>query len=245
MNFVDKDLPKVIWLFLPVAVFILPYASQAFGENTGLYLYKEGGWIEVSTVIFLVVAIIFGAALLKAKNFPDHGWFWWWIVLLVLGSVYFAGEEISWGQHIFGWQTPQVWLGVNDQYETNLHNTSPLFDQVPRTLLSTAVLIGGVLVPLYRIITGNSPERQSVHYWLWPTRACLPVALFSLLVSWHEKMYGVLNVEIPAVLDIKAGEAKEGLLALFIMIYVLSIWYRNRFYRVATNLNNRRSASPR
>ncbi len=228
MSFADKDtdLPKIIWLFLPIVVFVLPYASRVVGKSW--YLYGERGWIEVSTVIFLVVAIIFGATLLKAKNFPDHGRFRWWIILLILGSIYFAGEEVSWGQHVFGWQTPQSWLDINDQYETNLHNTSPLFDQVPRALLSVAVLIGGVLVPLYHVITVSPSDRQSIRYWLWPTYVCLPAASFALLVGWHEKMYGFLNVEIPAVLDIKAGETKESLLALFIMIYVLSIWYRNR-----------------
>ena len=79
----------------------------------------------------------------------------------------------------------------------NLHNTSPLFDQVPRTLLSIAALVGGILAPLYFFFTKRQPDRSSLHHWLWPTYVCLPAALLSLVVSWHEKIYKILDVEIP------------------------------------------------
>ena len=36
-------------------------------------------------------------------------------------------EEVSWGQRLFGWQTPAALAEVNVQHETNLHN---LFNQV-------------------------------------------------------------------------------------------------------------------
>ncbi len=223
-----KDLHKFIWLIIPTVIFLIPYISRIVSENAYLYMYMESGWVEVSTVIFLITSIIFSVMLLNTNKFSNYKWFRWWIILLIFGCVYFAGEEISWGQHIFGWETPKGWSDINDQSETNLHNTSPLFDQIPRALLTIAALVGGVLVPLYRFITKNFPNQQSINYWLWPTYVCLPVALFSLLVSWHEKIYESLNIEIPAVLDIRSGEVKESLLALFIMIYVLSIWYRNR-----------------
>lgn len=223
-----KDLHKLIWLIFPTVILFIPYISRIVSENAYLFMYMESGWIEVSTVIFLIVAIIFSVLFLKAHNFSNYNWFRWCIVLLIFGCIYFAGEEISWGQHIYGWETPESWSAINDQSETNLHNTSPLFDQIPRTLLSIAALVGGVLVPLYRFITKNFPNQHSINFWLWPTYVCLPTALFSQLVSWHEKFYKVLNIEIPVALDIRAGEVKESLLALFILIYVLSIWYRNR-----------------
>ena len=229
-----KDLHKLIWLVLPIAVFVIPYLSRFGGKNADLYLYMENGWIEVSTVIFLIIAIALGALFLKSHNFSNYNWLRRWFILLILGCIYFAGEEMSWGQHIFGWETPRGWLGINDQSETNLHNTSPLFDQIPRNLLSVAALIGGILVPFYRIFTKNFPVPQSVHFWLWPTHVCIPAALFSMLVSWQEKIYEPLGIEIPAILDIRSGEVKESLLALFIMIYILSIWHRNRIYQIKT-----------
>ena len=224
----EKDLSKLVWLMLPVIVLLVPYLSRIGAAGADLYLYGENGWVEILTVVFLLVAIFFGVLFLLLSKVPGHGWTRWWMVLLILGSIYFAGEEASWGQHVFGWQTSDFWQNFNDQGETNLHNTSPLFDQVPRTLLSVAALIGGVLAPLYFALTRRYPDRKSLHYWLWPTYVCMPAAFFSLLVSWHEKIYRILGVEIPAVLDVRAGEVKEGFLALFIMLYVVSIWYRSR-----------------
>jgi hypothetical protein len=44
-------------------------------------------------------------------------------VLFILAS----GEEISWGQRIFSWDTPQFLMEVNDQNETNIHNINKKF----------------------------------------------------------------------------------------------------------------------
>lgn len=45
----------------------------------------------------------------------------WFLALAVLMFVYF-GEEISWGQRIFGWETPAALKELNAQRETNIHN---------------------------------------------------------------------------------------------------------------------------
>src|SRR3546814_9825984 len=56
--------------------------------------------------------------------------------------------EASWGQHYAGWLTPENWQALNDQGETNLHNTSSWLDQKPRTLLEIGVIVGGILIPM-------------------------------------------------------------------------------------------------
>jgi hypothetical protein len=43
-------------------------------------------------------------------------------VLLACGLFFMVGEELSWGQRIFGWETPATLQEVNKQEETNLHN---------------------------------------------------------------------------------------------------------------------------
>ena len=48
------------------------------------------------------------------------------IFLKILALTYFLGEEISWGQHFFNWQTPTLFSDYNNQNETNLHNISNL-----------------------------------------------------------------------------------------------------------------------
>ncbi len=224
----NKEIHKLVWLILPIVVAAMPYIARMISLDTDRYMYSETGIIENITVLFLLAAIIACVLFLFAKDRVQITGLKTWMVLFLLGAIYFVGEEISWGQHYFGWGTPELWSEFNDQQETNLHNTHAIFDQVPRTLLSLAALIGGVLIPLYRKFKNHVPSKESFFDWLLPTYVCLPAALLSLLVSWHEKVYEVLDINIPAVLDIKAGETKECLLALFMMMYALSIWYRNR-----------------
>jgi len=45
-----------------------------------------------------------------------------WFLLLALLFFFGGGEEISWGQRIFGWDTPQAFEQANVQRETNIHN---------------------------------------------------------------------------------------------------------------------------
>jgi hypothetical protein len=50
------------------------------------------------------------------------------LIYLGLALLFFfgAGEEISWGQRIFGFETPETLAQVNKQDELNLHNLSVL-----------------------------------------------------------------------------------------------------------------------
>jgi hypothetical protein len=43
-------------------------------------------------------------------------------VAFTLGCLFITGEEVSWGQRIFGWSTPEPIARVNHQGETTVHN---------------------------------------------------------------------------------------------------------------------------
>lgn len=64
-------------------------------------------------------------------------------ILVASGTFVVAGEEISWGQRIFGLVTPEVLEDINHQGETNIHNISAL-----QRLFN----IGEMLVGLYGFI---------------------------------------------------------------------------------------------
>jgi hypothetical protein len=190
------------------------------------YVFGELGIIENFTFIILFIAIVLGIksiSLMKAFPFPL---FRWWIGLLVVGCIYYAGEEISWGQHWFGWVTPDSWIDVNDQGETNLHNTSALLDQVPRMLLTIAAVVGGIFIPVYYRVRDIKLSADSFFAWLWPTYVNIPTCLLAIGVSLHEKVYGLFDTTIPYVLDIRAGETKECLLAMFLFFYIASFYKR-------------------
>ena len=208
-------------VLVPIAVAILPFALYA-ATGTDRALVGEMGIIENMTVLFLLVAISFAVRSLvhmgRRQDIP--GVLRPWLVLMILGSVYFAGEELSWGQHIIGWNTSEYWSRVNDQGETNFHNTSFLLDQFPRTLLTIAVLLGGALAPIYRKFRGIELNRMRAWYWVLPTIECLPAASLVLL---YRPIVFLLGVDF-----VPTGEVKETAIALFILVYLDSVRSRLR-----------------
>lgn len=210
---------QIFYVLVPIGVAILPFAWYAV-TGTNEVLDGEMGIIENMTVLFLLVAIAFiFRSLAHLRHRQDvPGMLRLWLVLMILGSVYFAGEELSWGQHFVGWNTPEYWNRVNDQDETNFHNTHSLFDQFPRMLMTIAVLLGGALAPVYRKFRMIELDRTSVWYWILPTIDCLPAACLVILIRPLAFIVGADFVS--------AGEIKELGIALFILLYLNSIRIR-------------------
>lgn len=96
-------------------------------------------------------------------------------VLIALGMFFVAGEEIAWGQHIFGWSTPKALEDINVQQETTLHNISsahPIF-------VYAVMLAGlyGTIVPLVRTFGWKKRQRSVLSSLLVPP-LCLVPAFF-------------------------------------------------------------------
>jgi hypothetical protein len=205
---------------LPLFVILLPLVWYAITGNYAIFK-GEAGIIENMTVLFLVAAIGFCiASLSRAKRFLLPGFLKVWLLILIIGAAYFALEEISYGQHMFGWGTAEAWKELNDQDETNLHNVHSLFDQVPRALLSLGILIGGIILPLYRHFRDIRLDESSRFYWQWPTIDCVTIGLLVILIR---PILSVVETDA-----INTGEMKENLIALFILLYCISIHSRLR-----------------
>lgn len=109
-------------LFLAYAIYSLLLAF-----SPGLYhvLSREDGAAEYSGAFaFLACGIVLFLA--AKKKYTDI----FSKVLLYIFALFFviaAGEEISWGQRIIGWSTPDQLAAINDQNETNFHNINKKF----------------------------------------------------------------------------------------------------------------------
>lgn len=225
-NNYPEDLPNCLWFCLPILVALFPYVMRIISTETDSYVFGEQGFIENYTFIILFIAIVLGILSIKKMSSFEYSFFKFWLALLVLGCIYYAGEEISWGQHWFGWGTPDAWMGVNDQGETNLHNTSALLDQVPRMMLTIAAVVGGVIIPVFMSTRNIRLSADNFFYWLWPTYVNIPTCLLAIFVSLHEKAYKLFDTTVPHILDIRAGETKECLLAMFLFMYIASFYKR-------------------
>jgi len=210
----------LVYQGIPLLVMLLPFAWVALFDDYQA-LKREDGVIENLTVLFLVVAIGFCIASLRQfrhSQLPRS--LRVWLMLLILGASYFALEEISYGQHLFGWEAEGTWAEINDQQETNLHNVHPIFDQLPRALLTLGILIGGVILPLYRYFRRIDLDESDRFYWQWPTLDCVTVGLLVILLR---PVLGPFELEF-----INIGETKENLIAMFIMLYCISLRARIR-----------------
>ena len=120
------------YLFFWVATLggLILAALYAFCEGLGIAdLYLEDQIFEnISTAGFFLAALLLIQPVQRWRRFKTTTtWPAWRLVcafhlLLIAGFVVVAGEEISWGQRVFGWETPQTVAEVNLQQETNLHN---------------------------------------------------------------------------------------------------------------------------
>lgn len=107
-----------------IIIWFLIYAKIKSNESFEAFLYvvREDGWVEYLTALFLLLgAILMGAGAIKAirqQNAKQILFF----TLACLAFIFGGGEEISWGQRIFGVETGDYFMANNYQGETNLHN---------------------------------------------------------------------------------------------------------------------------
>ena len=127
--------------------------------------WNENGFIENLGSLFLFFAIIF---LFKARNlYRDIKFINIFLIIKILALIYFLGEEISWGQHFFKWTSPDFFKNANIQGETNIHNISNLFDQVPRTLV---IIWCSLTVPITLLINKSQKINENLLKILCPDK---------------------------------------------------------------------------
>jgi len=220
---------RLLYLALPISLLVLPYVFYSAFDGAGFYFDKETGAVENITAILLAVAIGFVVRAFWRVYVESSVAFkrltMLWLVIFGLGCVYFLGEEISWGQHFFGWATPESWKEVNDQDETNLHNISGWLDQIPRTVLTISIVVGGFFCPLVRGLTGFGKGLKGdaflAHFLPgWNCTLAAGCLLASILL---DQVYSATKFEWLNILD---GEVKESLIAMFLLVYIVDFSQR-------------------
>ena len=219
-------LPAWLWLWGPLScLLVVPALFIFFPEHAQKLIGDENGIPDLATPIVLIPGIIAGFLChALRKNLPAP-WLHIWLMLMTVACIYFAGEEISWGQSLFHWQTPEVISRINDQNETNLHNMSSWFDQKPRLLLAMGVLIGGIVLPLWRKSKGIVYRDRDWRYWFWPDFICLPAGVLAFAVKFpqhYENITGHWLFSTP----FRTSEFQELYFAYFLMLYLMSCYTR-------------------
>lgn len=213
----DPDLSEW-WLGVPAASAISLIA--AYGLNPTWYdqrVIPEGyGVLELSQFVIMLIALAIAIRLLFKPFVRKRPFVFTVTILSALSCLYIAGEEMSWGQHFFHWNTPDYWALVNRQGETNLHNTYAVFEKWPRAILEIGVFIGGLLVPL---AAAFDPRVRANRLSLFlPPAALVPtaIAVFSFKYLDVAQQKGYLHTLVQ-----RPSEAVEFYLYFFILAYLV------------------------
>jgi hypothetical protein len=113
---------------LYISIVIIYIALIKTNQETQLDLTREDGLFENASAISFLFAFLIFTYLFNQSNHLNNLFFGKktkrnvFYGLLALLFFISCGEEISWGQRIFGWSTPDSLLEMNAQQETNFHN---------------------------------------------------------------------------------------------------------------------------
>ena len=112
--------PVSVFGYLCLCLHIFFFSSLLVAAPTTFQaLTREDSWVENLTVVWFLLAglLLFGTALVERSFFRRCVY-----ILGGLAMVFAAGEEISWGQRLFGFATPDFLMPLNEQKEFTVHN---------------------------------------------------------------------------------------------------------------------------
>ncbi|WP_142847551.1 hypothetical protein [Telmatospirillum sp. J64-1] len=215
-------------LFLVIAIltyFLILVLNRTLPPEIMERMVNENGEIELAQWLVITTAFFLASAtyLTRLRRSEARPLLKTWFVLLALGSLYISGEEISWGQWFFFWDTPESLMALNDQGETNLHNMSSWFDQKPRALVEIGIIIGGIILPLWMRFSPRLAQHDLAMF--VPSLALLPTAVlveWSALPSRAGSWFGP-DAPLSFLFLHRSSEVQELFIYMFILFYVLEL----------------------
>jgi lysylphosphatidylglycerol synthetase-like protein (DUF2156 family) len=192
----------------PLGAVLVALASR----REGLYrlLVREDAVLEWAQVLAYVLAVALGVVggprLWRRGERAGTAV----VVVLAAAAALSAGEEIAWGQRIFGFGTPEL-FAENQQGETTLHN-DPALELPSRVALLLAGLYG-VATPI--AVRASTP--------LTPPRAL--ISFFAVVVAYFA--FRLLFLHHPTYVEAKYSEWPEFCLAFATAYWCAAVATRN------------------
>lgn len=173
-------------------IFLLGFHFLSYFIHGLRKLYAEDALLENMTALFAIAAgLLLFCSVGKATTRRSR------TILSLIGIAFllFGLEEISWGQRIFGFETPQKVAQINYQQEFNIHNlVNPVLDYF-YPLLNAA--IAAYFLLSYKIARLIPIE---LHKLFLPKNAKFLSFVFAVLVPQSMAVDGELTEEVVSVL---------------------------------------------
>lgn len=150
----------VIILVIPFVIALAGAGSALLGKEAYKWFTQEDGFAESGQVLFYSLALLIGIIITRREWGEKNKIVAILYTGLCFGLFFLIGEELNWGQRIFGWQTADSIAAINKQDETNLHNIYG----VGATFKWVQLLVGayGTLFPL-ALLKWKPPVRVQIY----------------------------------------------------------------------------------
>lgn len=176
---------------LVLGAILIPWPTTA-----RVWLSGETGLIEIATIVFALWGSWTAVQIVRDRKRLPHPALAFWYGLFAVALFLLAGEEGSWGQSWFHWETPEGYRALNNQGETNLHNLHSFTEQVPKGLLVLAALSGGVVWPIYASLSKRGPYLGTGWFsWVWPSSLLWPAAALTMVFRILERVLVATDME--------------------------------------------------
>lgn len=202
----DRALLAMIALTLLATVGIYLWDAVYFYESFA----AEDGLVEYGTALFLLVAslvLVRNATVLWGRTWRGAA-----LLTLFYALLFFAasGEEVSWGQRIFGWESGEFFQENNKQFETNFHNlvvgevhlAKTIFGSVLTVILLLYLVVLPLLYPRVAVIR-RLADRLAVpvpglRHAIFALAGSLVIAAIDVHRKWevYELVFSLLTVSI-------------------------------------------------
>jgi hypothetical protein len=193
------------------------YAASAlvFAPTHFAFLVSEIGPLESAGALACFVAAgLFLVAFTRSLRSKKYGTAAWHLAL-ALGIAFLALEEISWGQHIFGFGTPPNIAAINAQGETNFHNV--------RAVHSLSHNLGILILFVFFVVVPLLARFNPVALVFETTRLPIVPLQISALFAYSYALSGALRIvhALAQKPPLNYGEVDEAAYQLIMLLFAV------------------------
>lgn len=214
---------KNIFIAFPVFLYLYTIYLRFYDIESFQSIAGEDTLFEnIQAVLWISTALVFLLAYIYSQRYKKQAWVKIVLIVFTIISIFWAGEEISWGQRIFDIETIDTLKESNFQGENTLHNTGFIAH-----ILNPTFLISG-FVGVFLIYTQDSTVKKykkvkGLELFKIPP---LLTSYFSLLFFVYFIYLLIRPLELSAYtsnIDTKELETAELLLSISVFVYSISV----------------------
>ncbi len=152
-------------------------------------VWNENGLIETIQALILFFTICYLFYFIKKFYKSLDIFVKVFLIIEIIGLSYFFLEEISWGQHLIKFDTPEFFINVNNQKEFNLHNISNLFNELPKGFVFIWCGLSALFLKYFK------PKIKNIYYKIiMPNDKLIIISIVLLIVSVPDQIISKANL---------------------------------------------------